>query len=103
MEGSDLPLPETPVTYVKSPRGISAVTLRRLWARALTMRRSAFFPRAFLRAGIGSWRLPESHGPADRLFGSAMISARACSCATMSSSVDAGAGPHRSTTWSALA
>ncbi len=43
----DLPDPETPVTAVKRPMGISAVTWSRLWARALTRRMTR--PSGFLR------------------------------------------------------
>ena len=58
----DLPLPLTPVTHVSRPRGTSAVTARRLWARAPTTRTHAL-PRALRLLGTGSCRLPLSHGP----------------------------------------
>src|SRR5258706_9834896 len=58
----DLPLPLTPVTHVNSPSGTSAVTSRRLCARAPTTR-TQDRPRALRLLGTGSWRLPFSHGP----------------------------------------
>src|SRR5437879_2849244 len=48
----DLPLPLTPVKQVSRPRGTSAVTPRRLWARAPTTRTHALV-RALRLAGTG--------------------------------------------------
>ncbi len=67
--------------HVKRPMGISAVTFRRLCARAFTTLRFAFFVRARRRVGIGSCFLPESHGPLTD-FGSAITSA-AVPCETI--------------------
>ena len=55
----DLPLPETPVTTVSVPSGISAVTSLRLWPRAPSMRIAGPLPgRRSPGAGVGTLRAP---------------------------------------------
>ena len=58
----DLPPPDTPVTAVNRPSGISAVTFFRLWPRAPTIfsTRDGFFTR---RSGIGISRTPLRYSP----------------------------------------
>ena len=53
----DLPPPETPVTAVKVPSGISAVTFFRLLPRAPTTLMRRFFFSSRRAAGIGDLQL----------------------------------------------
>ena len=59
MTSVDLPPPETPVTQVKSPSGIVAVTFFRLLPRAPTIVSSRPGSRARRLAGIATVRSPE--------------------------------------------
>ena len=59
MTSVDLPPPETPVTQVKRPSGIVAVTFFRLLPRAPTMRSSRPGVAARRRVGIATVRSPE--------------------------------------------
>ena len=73
MSKVDLPPPETPVTQVNRPSGISAVTFFRLLPRAPASRstRCGFFGR---RSGTAISRAPERYWPVSE-FGLAMMSA----------------------------
>ena len=59
----DLPEPDTPVTHVITPSGMSTVTLRRLLPRALRMRRTRSSWRGVRIGGIAIARLPERYWP----------------------------------------
>ena len=59
----DFPEPETPVTHVSRPSGISAVTLRRLLPLALTMRICFSGSGALRRRGTAMQRLPLKYCP----------------------------------------
>src|SRR5690242_21117283 len=93
----DLPEPDTPVTHVMRPMGISTLTSRRLWALAPTKRMAR--PSFFLRLeGMGIRFSPERYGPVTDV-GDAMM-AEGVPSATMLPPRAPAPGP-MSTTWSA--
>ena len=73
MVSVDLPEPETPVTQVRRPMGISAVTFCRLFSVAPTMRIVLPFSGARRLVGSGICRVPERYCPV-RLLGLARMS-----------------------------
>ncbi len=77
----DLPLPETPVTQVKVPSGISALTFFRLLAVAPTIFRLVSCAPCGVLAGHRIWRMPVRYWPV-RLAGFAMTSSGVPSATT---------------------
>ncbi len=73
MSSVDLPPPETPVTQVNRPSGISAVTFFRLLPVAPTTRSRLPFCGGRRKSGIGISRAPDRYWPVSD-FGLAMTS-----------------------------